>query len=230
MKYEVIGVTFYENDNIPNVSYVTDKLIMAIVNKIRKDNLKISGYDHQECGWTPVLNTGQKAIFSQRAWGEIMAIALCIEQLTGHEYSIYGCANRAIEKSNDNIIYSLDSLPNLDGIRDYYNINISEKTYEDYKRENKVFNMFIPLDISLADPLDIITFTYKNKVIEFTIIDKCVKANSEEIECEFNEKISDYDSIDDRFIMIIEPDKIYSFNSLKKAFLLEVLREYEKKL
>lgn len=58
MKYEVIGFTFYENDNIPNVSYVTDKLIMAIVNKIRKDNLKISGYDHQECGWTPVLNTG----------------------------------------------------------------------------------------------------------------------------------------------------------------------------
>lgn len=150
-----------------------------------------------------------------------MAIALCTEQLTGHEYSIYGCANRAIEKSNDNIIYSLDSLPNLDEIRDYYNINISEKTYEDYKRENKVFNMFIPLDI--------ITFTYKDKVIEFTIIDKCVKANSEEIECEFNEKISDYDSIN-RFIIIIEPDKIYSFNSLKKAFLLEVLREYEKKL
>lgn len=104
-----------------------------------------------------------------------------------------------------------------------------KKTYEDYKRENKVFNMFIPLDISLADPLDIITFTYKDKVIEFTIIDKCVKSNSEEIECEFNEKISDYDSIN-RFIIIIEPDKIYSFNSLKKAFLLEVLREYEKKL
>ena len=52
--------------------------------------------------------------------------------------------------------------------------------------------MFIPLDISLADPLDIITFTYKNKVIEFTIIDKCVKENSEEIECEFNEKISKF--------------------------------------
>lgn len=53
-----------------------------------------------------------------------------------------------------------------------------KKTYEDYKRENKVFNMFIPLDIRLADPLDIITFTYKDKVIECTIIYKCVKANS----------------------------------------------------
>jgi len=75
MKWKVIGWTYYEDIDYEEGD-ATDAVTYAIIDEIKKKGYVFSGWDHQEgFNTVPVLNDGKKRTFSQRTFGNLMAIA-----------------------------------------------------------------------------------------------------------------------------------------------------------
>ena len=79
MKYQIIGWTAYDDPSFAACppSYAAEN---AIVDELRAQGYRFTGYHHQENAFCcPVLNDGKKRLFSQRAFGELMARAQGLE-------------------------------------------------------------------------------------------------------------------------------------------------------
>lgn len=87
MKWKVVGWTYYENYLVEDEES-SDAVVYAIIDEIKKNGYLFSGYDHQERLYcVPVMNDGKKRTFSQRTFGNIMAIA---HGYTGrYDYSLF---------------------------------------------------------------------------------------------------------------------------------------------
>ena len=87
MKWKVIGWTYYEDFDYEEGD-ATDAVTYAIIDEIKKKGYVFSGWDHQEgFNTVPVLNDGKKRTFSQRTFGNLMAIA---HGYTGrYDYSLF---------------------------------------------------------------------------------------------------------------------------------------------
>ncbi|MBQ7375189.1 MAG: hypothetical protein IJW61_04390 [Clostridia bacterium] len=87
MRYKVIGWTSYDDKAYPNAK-VSYAIKHAVVEDIKNNGYCFTGYHHQEYeGCVPVLNTGEKAVFSQRGFGDVMALANGMHGL--YDYSLY---------------------------------------------------------------------------------------------------------------------------------------------
>lgn len=72
MKYKVIGWTNYEDSTLESTP-PTDAAVYAIVDNIRSNGYRFTGFHHQEEHAIPILNDGKKRLFSQRGFGGLMA-------------------------------------------------------------------------------------------------------------------------------------------------------------
>lgn len=76
MRYRVVGWTHFENEEIGAVDARSFAENNAIIDEIRRNGYRISGWDHQETDdCAPVLNDGLARHYSQRGWGALMAEA-----------------------------------------------------------------------------------------------------------------------------------------------------------
>ena len=84
----VIGWTDIDDEEFPEIPYLTQEGYDAIVTCIRENGYKFYGNHHQTpgLGCTPVLNTGHKVTFSMRAWGAVMAEAHHVDNWNGMAY------------------------------------------------------------------------------------------------------------------------------------------------
>ncbi len=87
MKYRIIGWTNYDDKDYPTAE-LSYAIKHAVADDIKNNGYCLTGYHHQEyerC--VPVLNTGEKAVFSQRGFGDVMATALGMRG--PYDYSLY---------------------------------------------------------------------------------------------------------------------------------------------
>ncbi|MBE6553812.1 MAG: hypothetical protein E7666_05655 [Ruminococcaceae bacterium] len=76
MKYRVVGWTDFDSETVDGIDGNSFAERNAIIDEIRKNGYRFTGWDHQEMQTcTPVLNDGKARYYSQRGWGSIMAEA-----------------------------------------------------------------------------------------------------------------------------------------------------------
>lgn len=96
MKYSIIGWTEYDDESFPTAQ-VSYAIKHAVIDDIKEHGYCFTGYHHQEfekCA--PVLNTGEKVLFSQRGFGDVMATAHGMDGL--YDYSLFTYPPDAFDK------------------------------------------------------------------------------------------------------------------------------------
>ena len=80
MKYKVVGWTDYDYNGFKEMPSFNMHAYMTLVREIREKGYRISGYDHQERGCVPVINTGEIVRMTQRGSSAQMANPLQIKK------------------------------------------------------------------------------------------------------------------------------------------------------
>ena len=138
MKWKVIGWTYYENYLVEDEES-SDAVVFAIIDEIKKNGYLFSGYDHQErFNCVPVMNDGKKRTFSQRTFGNIMAIA---HGYTGrYDYSLFsfGIREESLVIPNDSF-NEYTFVPEKD-MNEEFLLNYSDISFveEDGKKKIKI--------------------------------------------------------------------------------------------
>lgn len=224
MKYEVIGWTD-DYGTFKDMPIYYDKAYIALLNKIRKDGLEITGFDHQENGYIPVFNTGETMRFSQRAWGQVMADALHVACRDGFEYAIFG-VSASIYNENPNILSDhieagIDYL-NMDSICDTFEVIITNEEYEGYKEGKKIFNFYFNLELRTAEIHDRIILTTAEHTLKTELM-YVFSSNEDYVDYKNNiNSVTYYEEPSDNKSLDKQPEN----NNNKMGLLLEYCTNY----
>lgn len=180
MKYKVIGWTYYDDLEFPDVEDTIGFAERnAIIDEIRKNQYLFSGWDHQELSdCVPVLNDGKKRCFSQRGWGGIMAEAY--NQNEDFDYARYTFSesiNPSIKKYPKCFYIDCDLISsNVEN--ETFKIEISKDLFEIAKTHNPLY--LEDLDsLRYLDKNDTLILTHMNESITLLVTD--VNRNKKEI-------------------------------------------------
>lgn len=138
MKYRVVGWTDYESDEVPesngSIGFAERN---AIIDDIRKNGYRFSGWDHQET-WdcVPVLNDGKKRLFTQRGWGGLMAEAY--GQLGSHDYAAFTFHSMKNRKLPNDSFDIAEFTPETD-LNEHFEIEVDEGIFALSQTRNPFF-------------------------------------------------------------------------------------------
>lgn len=115
MNYKVIGWTnindsrFVDFESTHNPEELF-KIKTTIIKELRKNGYKFGGDDHlRHKAGVPVLNSGEKVVFSQREWGAIMSQALKEDNSSGYAYMKWYMSSD-IDNLNREIYFPLEGV------------------------------------------------------------------------------------------------------------------------
>ncbi len=107
MALKVLGWTSYDSHNYPAGQY-TEEVRWVVLQEVKRQGYLFTGEQHQECiNCAPVLNDGKLYRFSQRDWGDLMAVAH--GSTNPMDYAIYSCGKLKSEAivMPDNTMYEV---------------------------------------------------------------------------------------------------------------------------
>lgn len=140
MKYTVIGWTYYSDSNYPTVE-PTFAINHAVIEEIKAKKYLFTGYHHQEYdGCVPVINTGEKVIYSRRGFGGVMAEAYGYTKT--YDYAIFtDCVNpdKGFKLPKEYVDDSL--ITTRKDITEIYNVDVS---IEEFARCSINEQLFLP--------------------------------------------------------------------------------------
>lgn len=215
MKWKVVGWTYYENYLVEDEDS-SDAVVYAIIDEIKKNGYLFSGYDHQERLYcVPVMNDGKKRTFSQRTFGNIMAIA---HGYTGrYDYSLFsfGINEEACVMPNDGF-YEESFVPEKD-INEEFVLNYSDISFveEDGKRKIKIPDFESLRYLDKGDTLIIKKDGVEYKFVAGFVIREKDISKKELRELESDLYILDQDS--EEYKLAEE-----KYNSLEKVIMVEI--------
>ena len=215
MKWKVVGWTYYENFSVEDEDS-SDAVVYAIIDEIKKNGYLFSGYDHQErFNCVPVMNDGKKRTFSQRTFGNIMAIA---HGYTGrYDYSLFsfGIKEESLVIPNDSF-NEYTFVPEKD-MNEEFVLNYSDISFveEDGKKKIKIPDFESLRYLDKGDTLIIKKEDVEYKYIAGFVIREKDISKKELRELESDLYILDQDS--EEYKLAEE-----KYNSLEKVIMVEI--------
>lgn len=211
MKYRVVGWVYYEDYSIPSsggtIGFAETN---AIIDDIRKHKYLFTGWDHQEA-WencVPVLNDGKKRMFSQRAWGGVMAEAY--GHMGDYDYANYTFHESIKEnyKKFPKSDFDYESFEVEEVENEHFTIEVKKELFEIAKTKNP-FYLEDDSKLRYIDSLDTLTLTCEGKELNFLVED--IDRNKKEV------KFSKHDLIKGKYKIIVKHRPMLK-NKPKRSF------------
>ena len=167
MKYKVIGWTDWDGDDVV-AAEVSDAATEAIIDDIRKQQYKLTGFDHQErMNCAPVLNDGKKRLYSQRGFAALMAKAY--DYRASNDYALFLFNEDDVEDDLPpmELRFDPDSFISED-ISEHYTLDVSEQLFDTAQHQRKLVIDDSP-EIRFIDCGDTATLKCNGKSADYKI-------------------------------------------------------------
>lgn len=160
MNYQVVGWTYYDDDNFPDIEEISIHLRDIIIEDIKKNHYLFTSWRHQEDFGVPVLNTKEKVCFSRKGFAELMLEANGLD--LDDFFSLANDIQVKGETLPDTFIVDEAMFKDKKELIETHKLNVLEDTFSLLKQK-RVIDLDLASLIKVIDKGDFIIFKNNDK-------------------------------------------------------------------